>query len=192
MVRFRAVGVSSSSRRSADRCWLMPPEEPPFRFVLLVSSFCCILIHLSTVRSTQSQRLTCKKRGFMKSSALTAVGCFLVLTPVTVWAQGLSGSIVGSITDPANAVVPNAKVTIKNVNTNATVSATTNAVGQYRALGLIPGDYTVTVEAPGFRKTTTSPQTVDISTPMRVDLKLEVGQVTEVVSIEEAAAQIDT
>jgi hypothetical protein len=128
----------------------------------------------------------------MKSSSLVVFGCVFFLGAAGAWAQGLSGSIVGTVTDPANAVVPNAKVTVKNVNTNAELPTTTDAVGAYRALGLTPGDYTVTVEAAGFRKVTTSPQTVDISTPVRIDFKLEVGQPTEVISVEGAAAQINT
>src|SRR5215471_6113752 len=128
----------------------------------------------------------------MKSSRLFFWGCVLALVPASGWAQGLSGSIVGTVTDPADAVVPNARVAVKNVNTNAEVPTATDSAGGYRALGLIPGEYTVTVEAAGFRKMTTSPQAVDIATPVRIDMKLEVGQVTEVVSVEGAATQINT
>ena len=117
--------------------------------------------------------------------------CALVLC-ADAWAQGLTGSIVGTITDPANAVVPNVTVTVKNVNTNAQMQTTTDAVGTFRALGLIPGDYTVAVEARGFRRMSTSPQTVDVATPVRVDLKLEVGQVTEVVEVQTTVAQLNT
>jgi len=117
---------------------------------------------------------------------------FALLVPGSLWSQGLTGSIVGTITDPANAVVPNAKVTVKNLNTNAEVPATTDASGTYRVLGLVSGEYRVSAQAPGFRTSSTGPVTVDISTPARVDLKLEVGQVTEVISVESTAAQINT
>src|SRR5215471_13178509 len=110
----------------------------------------------------------------------------------TVWGQGLTGSIVGTVSDPSNALVPQAKVTVKNVSTNAETQTTTDADGIYRAVGLVPGDYTVTVEASGFRQTTTAPQTVAVSTPVRVDLKIEVGAVSEVVSVATIATQVNT
>jgi hypothetical protein len=116
----------------------------------------------------------------------------LLLVLSTARGQGLTGSIVGTITDPANAVVPNAKVTVKNVNTNAEVTATSDNNGVYRVLGLVPGEYTVTAQATGFSRINTSPQTVDVSTPVRVDLKLEVGAVTDVISVETRATQVNT
>src|SRR5438874_7372222 len=115
-----------------------------------------------------------------------------LFVPVGLWAQGLTGSIVGTITDPASAVIPNARITVKNTNTNAEQKATTSADGVYRVLGLVPGAYTVAVEAPGFRRTVTSPQTVSIATPVRVDLQLEVGQLTEVVSWQAQSGQLNT
>jgi len=110
----------------------------------------------------------------------------------TVWGQGLTGSIVGTIIDASNAVVPRAKITVKNVNTNAQTQTTTDGDGVYRAVGLIPGEYTVAVEASGFRLTTTSPQIVGVATPVRVDITLEVGAVTEVVSVETKVTQVNS
>jgi hypothetical protein len=120
-----------------------------------------------------------------------ALFCALAISG-SVWAQGLTGSIVGTVTDPSNAVVPQAKIVVKNVNTNAQTQTTTDADGVFRAVGLVPGDYTVTAEASGFRQSTTSPQTVGVATPVRVDLKLEVGAVSEIVSVETRATQINT
>ena len=69
---------------------------------------------------------------------------------------------------------------------------TADGDGVFRALGLVPGDYTVTAEASGFRRTTTSPQTVGVATPVRVDLTLELGAVSEVISVETRATQVNT
>src|SRR5262249_42340747 len=124
-----------------------------------------------------------------------SAGLFCVLAlgmSGTVWGQGLTGSIVGTVSDPSNALVPQAKVTVKNVSTNAETRTITDADGAFRAVGLVPGDYTVTVEASGFRRVTTSPQTVGVATPVRVDLTLEVGAVTEVISVETRATQVNT
>jgi hypothetical protein len=112
--------------------------------------------------------------------------------PGRVWGQGLTGSIVGTITDPSQAAVAQARVIVKNVSTNAEMQTSTDVDGVYRAVGLVPGEYTVTVEASGFRRSTTSPQTVGVATPVRVDLTLEVGAVTEVISVETRATQVNT
>src|ERR1051326_4248245 len=103
----------------------------------------------------------------MNKRIALSFGLLIACTSAIV-AQGLTGSIVGTVTDPANAAVPNAKVTVKNVDTNPESQTTTDSVGTYRPLGLVAASYTVTVEAPGFRKMTTSPQPVDVASPLRV------------------------
>src|SRR5438046_2586994 len=106
-----------------------------------------------------------------------------LLTVTTVWGQGLTGSISGLVKDPNGAVVPGAKVVAKNVATNAEAETRSDGSGFYRILNLVPADYTVTVEAPGFRRTSTAPQTLTIASPLRVDVNLEIGQVTETVTV---------
>lgn len=129
----------------------------------------------------------------MSKSSVAALGCALLLClSSSLIAQGLTGSILGNIVDPAGAAVPTAKVTVRNLNTNAEQQTITDSNGLYRVVGLVPGDYTVTVEAPGFRRTTTSNQTVEIGSPRRVDLTLEVGQVNESVTVETSATQVNT
>ena len=127
------------------------------------------------------------KRLCVLTSAMLA---FSLAAPI--WAQGLTGSIVGTVTDPSNAAVPRAKVVVKNTNTNAETQTTTGEDGVFRVFGLTPGDYTVLVEAEGFRKMSTTPQTVSVATPVRVDFKLEIGPLTELVSIETTATQVNT
>jgi Carboxypeptidase regulatory-like domain/TonB-dependent Receptor Plug Domain len=115
-----------------------------------------------------------------------------VFTTTTVWGQGLTGSISGVVKDPNGAVVPNAKVTAKNVATNAESVAQTDDTGFYRILNLVPADYLVTAEAAGFRRTVTSPQTLTIGQALRVDVNVEIGQVTESVTVVAAVSQINT
>src|SRR5579864_8560748 len=110
----------------------------------------------------------------------------------TIWGQGLTGSISGVVKDPNGGVVPNAKVTAKNVATNAEVTTQTDDIGFYRIVNLVPADYIVTVEAPGFRRTSLSPQTLTIAQALRVDVNLEIGQVTETVTVTSATSQINT
>src|SRR4029077_10850855 len=77
-------------------------------------------------RSSNRQRF-CKQGGFMTSRVTAAVLCALALfASGMVWAQGLTGSLVGTVRDPANAVVPRAKITVKNASTNAETQSTTD------------------------------------------------------------------
>ncbi len=115
-----------------------------------------------------------------------------VLTATTVWGQGLTGSISGLVKDPNGAVIPKAKVVAKNVGTNAESETMTDDTGYYRILNLVPAEYTVSVEATGFRKTTTSPVQLGLSQAMRLDVSLEIGQVTETVTVTTTASQINT
>ena len=110
----------------------------------------------------------------------------------TVWGQGLTGSISGVVKDPNGGVVPNAKVIAKNAGTNAESEVRTDDTGFYRILNLVPADYIVSVEAPGFRRTALAPQALTIAQALRVDVNLEIGQVTETVTVTGAASQINT
>src|SRR5215472_8440353 len=65
-------------------------------------------------------------------------------------ADANKGQITGTVMDPKQAVVPNAKIQIKNTNTNAVRELTSGAAGEFRAVLLDPGQYDVTVNAPGF------------------------------------------
>jgi hypothetical protein len=107
----------------------------------------------------------------------------------SAWSQGLMGSIVGTVRDPSNASGARARIIIKNVSTNRETQTATDADGVFRVVGLVPGDYT---EASGFRLAMTSPQSVGVATPVRVDLTLEVGAVSEVISVETRATQVNT
>jgi hypothetical protein len=128
----------------------------------------------------------------MKRLCVLTSGVLAFFLAAPIWTQGLTGSIVGTVTDPSNAAVPRATIVVKNTNTNAETQTTTGEDGVFRVFGLTPGDYTVLVEAEGFRKMSTTPQTVSVATPVRVDFKLEIGPLTELVSIETAATQVNT
>ncbi len=129
----------------------------------------------------------------MHKHSVVRLVCILALSlAVSVWSQGLTGTIVGTITDPAGGVIPNATIVVKNVNTNAQQQSTTDTSGAYRVIGLVPGEYTVSVEASGFRRTMISAQQVDVSTPVRVDLTLPVGQTTETITVESTAVQVNS
>jgi len=86
---------------------------------------------------------------------------FLLLTilgsaalSITAHAQANSGSIVGTVSDPAEAVVPDAQVSLKNIGTDATQTETTSSSGTFGFVNLNPGFYSVTVSRAGFESFT--------------------------------------
>jgi hypothetical protein len=107
-------------------------------------------------------------------------------------AQEFRGSITGRITDNGGAAVANAAVTIANTATNASSATTTNESGDYTALYLIPGSYTVTVEAAGFKKSTRQNIELRVGDKLQIDMQLEVGNVSDTVNITSDAPLLET
>jgi hypothetical protein len=91
------------------------------------------------------------------------------------FAQTITGSVSGTVTDPSGAVIKGAKVIVTNVDTGVAVSDTTNAAGIYNVRFLQIGKYKVLTEAKGFTKQSFGPFTLEINQTAKVDLKLSVG-----------------
>ncbi|HTM49619.1 MAG TPA: carboxypeptidase regulatory-like domain-containing protein, partial [Bryobacteraceae bacterium] len=120
---------------------------------------------------------------------------FLALACITLIpgrAQTVTGSITGTVTDPAGAVVPNATVTAKNVDTNIATETKTSSAGVYNLLFLPVGRYTISVQAPGFKSSSLAPFELGVNQTARADVKMEVGVITESVSVEAAAPALQT
>ncbi len=109
-------------------------------------------------------------------------------------AQGVTGSISGTITDPTNAPVANADVAITNAVTNVRVwTGKTNESGLYRAADLPAGSYNVSVEAPGFKREQVSRIPLAVDQRAAVNLTLEIGNVADSITVEGAtSAQLAT
>src|SRR5579862_6917621 len=91
---------------------------------------------------------------------LTAV--LLCALSAAAFSQTITGSITGTVTDPTGAVVPNARVTATNLGTNLTYNAVSNTAGSYNLLFLPIGNYNLSVEVTGFKKTVLGPFTLDV------------------------------
>jgi hypothetical protein len=89
-------------------------------------------------------------------------------------------------------VIPNAKVTVSNIDKGITRELTSNSAGAYSAPSIPIGNYTVTAEAPGFQKLTRSGITLQVGQAQRVDMQLTVGQVTQEVSVVGNLVQVQT
>lgn len=110
----------------------------------------------------------------------------------TAWAQRDTGSIVGTVKDSSNALVPNAKVTVTDVERGVNFETTTNDSGEFVATPLQVGSYTVTVERAGFKKAVSVPVKLDVQQRIAVNVKLEIGTVSESISVNTAAPLLET
>lgn len=121
----------------------------------------------------------------------------LALAVLVAWA-GLfgqttisTGSIQGTVTDPSGAVVGAATVTINNKATGQSIVTSTSSSGTYASGALIPGDYLVKIEAKGF-KTVQLPVVVEVNTTSSGNVKLPLGQATELVEVQGSAVTVNT
>lgn len=105
-------------------------------------------------------------------------------------AQSNAADLQGFVRDATGAVVTNATVIARNPATNLSKDATTNDQGYYQIVNLTPGDYEVTVEAPNFKKAVLSEVKLTVGQRADLDVALEVGQVSEVVTISGASAEL--
>jgi hypothetical protein len=102
-----------------------------------------------------------------------------------------NGSIQGTVTDPSGAVVNGAKVTITEKSKNSAITVTSDSKGAYTSGALIPGAYVVRVEAGGF-KVSEVPVNVQVGNTATANLKLEVGQTSQVVEVEASTVSVNT
>jgi hypothetical protein len=110
---------------------------------------------------------------------------------LTAWGQTSTGTITGSITDTSGAMIAGAKVQIVNTGTNAKVDVSTNLEGTYTAPLLPPGSYKVAVAASGFKGFEQAGIQLQVQQQARVNIVLQVGAMTESVTIQGDAALVE-
>jgi hypothetical protein len=108
---------------------------------------------------------------------------FVLLAAVSLSAQTFRGTILGTVTDPSGAVVPGAKVTVKNTGTGLERSTETSADGSYSLPELPIGTYTVTVTQSGFQTFVATGVTVDVASDRRVDAAMKTGAISTRVEV---------
>lgn len=131
----------------------------------------------------------------MKSIAGKCLGVLLLAFCLScpTFSQNITGTIAGTVSDSKGGAVANATVTITNADQNIIVrTLTTDQQGQYVAALLPVGRYNVTAEASGFKKAVQSGLVLNVGDKLAANLTLEVGSVTETVSVEANALQVDT
>ena len=108
-----------------------------------------------------------------------------------LWGQAETGQITGAVLDPAGATVPNASVTVTNAENGAERRTTSGGAGDYAVTNLLPGQYTVTVDAPGFAKFREN-VVLTVGARVGLDAKLQIGSAATTVEVAESAVQVNT
>ena len=117
---------------------------------------------------------------------------FVVPDPAAILAQTTTGTIVGRVTDATGAVIPGASVTVVSEDTGMQRSLVSGDEGHYEATLLPIGRYRIEAEQPGFKTRQVSDILLQVNQTVRVDLALEVGEISEVVQVESTAAVVQT
>ena len=124
----------------------------------------------------------------------TALSCLAVLLGLfagSANAQDYRAKVQGLVTDPTQASVVDATVTLKNVNMGVEEVRKSDASGRYVFDFVVPGTYTITVEAAGFQKTNQENIAVLTRGDVTVNVSLKVGDVTQQINVSEVVAQVD-
>jgi len=121
-------------------------------------------------------------------SSTVLVITFLLL-PNIAFGQAGTSTVTGIVSDPNGNVVAGASVTLTNPGTNTSRSTTTNDVGKYSFEFVQPGDYRVEVEAKGFKKSVLNDVHALVAQSSSADVKLELGQLTETITVSANAAE---
>ncbi|GIU77179.1 MAG: hypothetical protein KatS3mg005_0417 [Bryobacteraceae bacterium] len=127
----------------------------------------------------------------MKFHVLCAIALCAVLGGAAA-GQETRSSLFGYVYDPQTAVVTGATVTIRNAETGVALTTRTNEAGYYEGNLLLPGQYEVTVEAQGFKRLVRRGITLPVSSRVEVTVTLEVGGLTETVSVVAEAPLLET
>lgn len=115
-----------------------------------------------------------------------------LVAPSSLSAQGITGSITGTVTDPTGAVIAGATVTVRQVETNSVRTITTSDSGTYTVTQLQPGHYTVKVEKAGFKAQSQSGITLVIDQSALINMQLTVGSQQENVEVTSTGPVIQT
>ncbi len=128
-------------------------------------------------------RATCVGIALLFAASVPAVG---------LDAQTFTATVSGRVLDPSGGVVPGAKISLRNVGTNWEKLTTTGSEGSFVLTLVSPGDYTLAVEAEGFKKEVRSGITLQVGQQAHLELSLALGERTEVVHVSEDAPLVQS
>lgn len=120
------------------------------------------------------------------------IACLFLVCAISAFAQGAGGTLTGTVTDPTGAVIPNANIQVTNAATSAVYKIGTSSTGNYTLANLPVGTYTLSVDAPGFKKYERPNLIIQVAETTRVDATLEVGSSSETVTVSTEAPLLKT
>lgn len=133
-----------------------------------------------------------RSRFFRRTVCLIAISLLLMVGTFSAFAQAVSGTILGSVTDPSGAAVAGATVTLTHVATGLKRTVVSDESGEYIAPSLPIGTYNISVEMAGFSKLSLTDVQLGVDQKARIDLALKVGQASETVTIEGTVPLVQT
>jgi len=143
-------------------------------------------------KTTMQQGMFNQNRLFLRVFAFGLVALCAGFFARSADAQLTNGDVIGTVTDATGAVIPGAKVTLTNTGTRVAAVATTNGTGDYTFNLLNPGQYTVTIEATGFKKLVIPGFALAAGDRLRENEKMEPGNVEETVQVTSSAPLLQT
>src|SRR5947209_1655502 len=158
---------------------------------------------LRLICAVSRDRETLQGEGFMQAKnadsarrRLVPVGMLALflsaLAVRPVQGQVLYGSLIGTVTDPSGSVVPNASILLTEKQTGVTKEATSDGGGRYSFMNVLPGTYDLKFTAKGFKTYLKTDIDVNPSSIGRQDVALDVGQMSDTITVEGAAAELQT
>src|SRR5437763_15366668 len=146
---------------------------------------CILLGHLDRLPSKENSMETSRQG----TRIATFFFCFLVLPMLfassyfAVAQTATTGQLIGQVADPTGALVPQAKVELRDTATGAVRTTTTDSAGQYALAQIAPGTYSLTISAQGFAQTVVPAVTVQVGKTASINVELKLGNATEVVEV---------
>src|SRR5688572_2689978 len=167
-------------------------ETVPYSLSAIHGSITNTSVRVTTARLGKICSAICSGRGDdMKSRLMRTIFPVLLLS-AAVFSQETRSVIFGRVTDPQDAAIAGATIVVTNADTNTVTRLVSNDTGYYEANLLLAGNYTVTAELSGFKKSVRSGVTLPVSTRSEVNIRLDVGDVSDSVSVTAEAPLIDT
>ena len=133
-----------------------------------------------------------RRNNLFTGFAVVVLAALVGLVPQAAFAQANSSSVIGTVTDESGAAVPGATVTVTNNGTQAVRTVETNERGDYSVTALDIGIYEVSAQLEGFRRAVATDVRLEVDLVRRQNMTLEVGVVTEQVTVQADALTIQT
>src|SRR5436309_12011556 len=149
-----------------------------------------VLSGLTGHHARVSEQSGLRTRGDNGMRSLIRLKIFLLIAAVAL-AQTATSRITGTVSDASGALVPGAMVTARHEATGVTYTQTTTEAGLYGFPSLPVGSYAITVALPGFKTASKTGNILEVDTPLVINMSLEVGGITETVSIAAEAEVLD-